>query len=518
METADLTELKERAARGFAWSFAWRLLCEMLQFGTGVVLARLLMPGDFGLLAMVAAFAGVGMAFRSLGIATALLRPSELDDELFSSAFWLNLLCGTSLAICLFFSASPISRFYGEPMVRPLCRLAALNFAISSVGICHAAVHTRRLDYRTLGSIQAAGRVLFACVSIPLALRSWGAFSLVWGAIAENLLVLLLTAYLARQPVSFRLSWRRVLPLVQFGGWVVGGQLVKRVQDNVTLAIVGRFAGKSPLAMFKKAFTTSTMPVRHLVWSVTDVLLPSMAKLAPGSAGIQEMQIRSLRIVALLTFPACVGMAVVANPFIVGIYGEKWAEAVAFLRIFCGVTMLFCIQHQLQSALIAVGRANRLFWVLGFAAACQWLGVALGYRLAGVQGLLAGVVVAKCAEFFLVSRLCLRETRTTVAAFLGALAPPFALAVVMGAGVFASRRAWLGDMALLLDLAVSSSAGICLYVLLLLTFRPAAVRDAASVFRRRIEGHWLAQNAVLRRTLDYCCGPETGEGETGTEG
>lgn len=499
----DTFLLKKRAAKGFAWSFSTRLACEAFQFGAGIALARMLAPAEFGLVGMVAAFTGVAMVFRNFGIGPALVRHPEMDEELFSSAFWFNVLCSLSLASALFLAAPAIATFYGEPAVLPLCQLGALNFAIGALAMCYSAMLRRNLDYRTIGSVEMTGRLVFAAVAISLAWRSWGAFALVWGAIAENATIFLLTAYFARQPLRLCFSWHRVRPLVQFGGWVMGSQFAKHAQENVTYLLVGRFAGKGPLGLFKKAMATSTMPVRHLVWSVTDVLLPSMSRLQPGSPEIRELQIRSLRVVALLTFPACVGLAVVAEPFIVGVYGEKWQETVMFLQVFCAVTLLFCIQHQLQSALIAVGRADRLTKALGFGAVAQWLGLALGYLWAGVHGMLCGILVARTIELFLVARCNLQETATPVAVFAHILMPPAVFSLAMGLGVWAARVFILTSVPLLAELAVASLVGIFLYALSLLIFRPAAVRDTATVLQNNLTNIPLGKQALVARMLAY---------------
>ena len=183
---------------------------------------------------------------------------------------------------------------------------------------------------------------------------------------------------------------------------------------------------------------------------------------------------------------------------IVGIYGEKWRETVVFLQISCAVTVLYCIQHQLQSALIAVGRANRLAKALSFGAVAQWLGIVAGYRAAGVQGLLYGILLTRSLEFLLVTWQCLQETKSTVREFTQAVLPPAVLSMAMGLAVWAIRRTCLGRMPLLLDLTVASGAGALVYTLSVLCFRPEAVRDMAGFVHSRLGDRWPFLASVVR--------------------
>jgi len=499
----DVSGIKRRAARGFFWSLSSRLACESLQFASGVALARILVPEEFGLYGMVAAFTGMAAVFRSFGIGTALIRHPEVDDLVFSSALWFNVTCGVVLSLVLFLMAPWVADFYSEPLARPLCQLGALNFAISSFGMCHRAILARRMDYLTSGLIEATGQIVFAGAAILLALRSWGVFSLVWGLIVQNSVIVLLLICFTRQPMRFRFSWSRLRPLVHFGGWVMGAQLAKYAQENGSYLLVGRFLGKGPLGIFKKAIASSTMPVRHLVWSVTDVLFPSMAKIEPGSPEMQEFQVRVMRVVGLLTFPACVGLAVVAEPFVVGIYGEKWRQTVVYLQVFSGVALLFCVQHQMQSALMAVGHASKLAKSMWGGTIMQWTGLVVGYRLAGTGGLLAGIFLARMAESSWVAVLCLRGTGLRVRVFAGALAPPLALSLLMGAGVLALRRWCLAGTPLLLELLLASLSGACVYALSVIVVRPMALRDMGSVVRNKLGEERLARHPRLAALLHY---------------
>lgn len=499
----DVSGIKQRAARGFFWSLSSRLACESLQFASGVVLARILAPEEFGLYGMVAVFTGMATVFRSFGIGPALVRHPEMDDVVFSSAVWFNVTCGVLLSLLLFLLAPWVADFYSEPLARPLCQLGALNFIISSLGMCHRAILARRMDYLTNGLIEGVGQLVFAGAAIPLALRSWGVFSLVWGLIAQNIVIFLLLVWFTRQPMAFRFSWPRLRPLVHFGGWVMGAQLAKYAQENVSYLLVGRFQGKGPLGIFKKANASSTMPVRHLVWSVSDVLFPSMVQMKPGSPEMQEFQIRVMRVVGLVAFPACVGLAAVAEPFIVGIYGEKWRQTVVYLQVFSAVALLFCVQHQMQSALMAVGHAYKLAKSLWGGAILQWIGLLVGYRLAGTGGLLAGVLLARLGESLWVAVLCLRGTGLRVRVLLWALAPPLALSLSMGAAVLALRQWCFAHMPLLLQLALASLSGACIYVLCVITFRPMALRDVSSVVRSKVGEERLARHPRLAALLRY---------------
>jgi PST family polysaccharide transporter len=494
----------KKVTTGLFWCFSWRVVGEGIQFFGGVYLARLLLPADFGLVAMVTAVTGCLMPLRNYSVQAALFVEGSFDDEIFGTAFWFCLINCAIIGLALFLSAPLFARFYAEPAVAGICRLAALTFVLSSVALCHRSLLTRRLDFRRHGLIEALGRTSSIGCSIILALRGYGAWALAWGLLVEAVVGTATTFVLAPRRVFWHFCVPRLKGLLRFGLPMTGGAAATQWTPNVSAAMIGGIAGPSSLGYFRKAVGSSTLAIRHLVWSVTDVLFPCMAGKDPDSPDVRQGTLKIARTMTLLTWPACVGLIVVADLFIVGVYGPKWAEAVGMLQVLSVVAMLYAVQHQLITMLWALGRTPQAMGINVVTAVVTWLGVWLGLRMGGAFGATVGFTGVACFQFVVLSGYLLHISAGSPWAYFAAFLPSASMSALMGAGVVAFRH-WVlpAGLPLLVQLFVCSAVGAVLYVSLVLLWRPAAVADFVQGIRSHIGAERVASYRWLGRMLDF---------------
>jgi O-antigen/teichoic acid export membrane protein len=494
----------KKVTTGLFWCFSWRVVGEGIQFMGGVYLARLLLPGDFGLVAMVTALTGCLMPLRNYSIPSALVHEGSFDDEIFGSAFWFCFINCAIIAAGLFFAAPLIAHFYAEPQVAGLCRLAALGYVLGAAALCHRSLLVRNLDFRRHGVIETVGRTSNIGCSIVLALRGYGAWALAWGLLVEGVVSTVATFVLAPRRVPWHFCVPRLKGLLRFGLPMTGGIAATQWTPNVSAAMIGGVAGPSSLGYFRKATGSSTLAIRHLVWSVTDVLFPCMAGREADSPEVRDGTLKIARTMTILTWPACVGLVVVADLFIVGVYGAKWAEAVGMLRVLSVVAMLYAVQHQLITMLWALGRTAQAMKINVGTAVLTWIGVWIGLRAGGAYGATLGFTGVACIQFAVLSGYLLCISAGSPVAYLVAFFPAALMSALMGAGVIAFR--WWGITAglpMIVQLLVCTVVGAALYAALVLLWRPVAVADFVQGVRAHFGHERTARIRWLGRLLDF---------------
>lgn len=468
------------AVAGLGWCFSWRLVAACIQFAGGVYLARTLLPAEFGMVAMVVALVTCLLPLRTCSVPSALIHEGGFDEEIFSTSFWFCLLNSTLIGCAVFLAAPLVARLYGVTEVAGICRIVAISYILGGIGLCHKSLLVRALDFRAHGLLETVGQLAYMGCAIWLARRGHGAWSLAWGQVGESVASLALVFCLAPRGVSLRISLCRLRGLLHYGFSMTGGIVAMQWTEGVSSALVGKMSGTASLGFFQKAFGSSTLAIRHLVWSATDVLFPWMAGLGPDSAESREKAAKIIRTVSVLTWPACVGMAAVADLFLVGIYGSRWSGAIGLLRVLCIKAMFFSIQNQIIVMLWALGRGGQVMRINLLSMFLTWLGLWVGLRLDGVTGAAWGFAATGAIQYFILSVCLVRTTRMNARDYLLAVFPSGTMSVVMGCSVLACRH-WLlpTDWSIMFQLLVSVGIGMTVYAVLGMVWRPPAVSDLA---------------------------------------
>ncbi len=348
-------------------SVSWLAIAQVARRGWGLlvtaVLARLLVPSDFGLVALTLMATGGLAIFSDMGLASALVQRAEVDEEHLSTAFWVNVALGVALALLGMALAFPLSRLYHEPRAGALLMAMMLTLPLSSVGQVPGVLLQRRLEFRSLALIDLGSSLASGLLGLLLAHEGAG----VW-ALAAQYIGLALLSSLGRLIASRwrpRLLFRpqRVRDLLSFSASVLGGALVNYAVCNIDNALIGGALGTAALGMYVMAYNLVLLPGQSIGGLVNQVLFPALASMQNDPARLRGAYLRALRVVALLAFPCVAGLGATAPLFVHVVYGPQWAPAVPLLEVLCIVGLWQAIN--LSSMIFyAMGRPNV---VLGWA-------------------------------------------------------------------------------------------------------------------------------------------------------
>jgi lipopolysaccharide exporter len=346
--------IRNSMARGAVWMIAFKMLDRSLGLLSTLILARLLLPKDFGLVAMATSLTALLELFSAFGLDTALIQRSEATRAHYNTAWTLNVAAGLLIGTGMVLLAWPASLFYNDPAVIPvICSLAfgALVQGCENVGVVDFRKEMRfDREFRFL----IAKRVMGFATTVPLAFALRNYWALVAGMLMSRVGGVALSY--ALHPFRPRPSLAVVAELMHFSKWLVVQNLLSFLKERSADFIIGRFAGPHPLGIFSVSAEISNMPATELVAPINRAVLPAYAKLAGDKVALRREYLSVMSLVALLAVPVVAGFAVTAPFLVLLILGPKWQEATPIVTVlaFFGITQV--LQSNAYSAFLALGK------------------------------------------------------------------------------------------------------------------------------------------------------------------
>jgi O-antigen/teichoic acid export membrane protein len=391
---ADLTTMVKR---GLKWAFAGAFAVRFGTFLTGLILARILSPRDFGVYAVAFVALLITASVNDIGIEATLVRwPGDLD-EVAPTATTVVLAFSTALFVAFWFAAPAFARAFNTPDGVGVIRLMSVGLIISGVFTVNSALTNRTLRVHIRSSGEIAATVVCLCTTLVLAKAGFGAYSLAWGNISGNLvvgMVLLIWAPMRYRP-GFHLPTARVL--LRHGLPIAGAGLIFVAMLNTDNVVVGHYLGPVELGFYALAWNVSSWPVVIFSGAVSMVSLSGFAKLQHDRDELNHAFAKSVGALVAITLPFCVLLATLSSSVIHVLYGQKWshsATALTYLAILAAIRVITIITTEV---LVAVGRGRT---VLGLQS--LWLAVLIptliiGAHLGGIAGVGMGHVIVASA-------------------------------------------------------------------------------------------------------------------------
>ena len=457
---------------------------QVVRLLVAVVLARLLDPGDFGLVAMAYVVVNFLDIFKDLGTKAAVVQRQTVTREFASSVFVVNVALGAGLTLLIVAVAPLVATVYGEPDVRPVLQVLGVVIGVSSWGLVHQAYLHRRMQFGRLALLHIAIAATNAAVSLTLAFAGWGVWALVLGALSGSVVANVLAWSLSGLRLVPHFSRQDLREIRKFSLNLSGSQMVGFTISNADKFIIGRWLGATALGHYNIAQRILLYPVRAITQMLQEVLFPAMSRIQDDDAALGRGYLRALSGIALLIFPAMTGIAVTASPFVLGVLGSKWEPAIPVIVIIASVGALKSLLH--TTSLLYVVKA-RTDWLLRWTLVAGGLSVAsyvvgLPFGIVGVATAYAGVQVLL---FYPAFAIPFRLIGLPFSALLRALLPYAISSMVMGAAVLVLRRALeLLGVGHLPVLIASVGAGVTVYLVMVIVWRASAVRELILLVKR----------------------------------
>ena len=430
--------LREKTVKGVGWSGISQIVRLIIQFGVTAILARLLTPNDFGLLAMVVVFTNFVMIFRDFGLTAAIIQRKELTEEHLSSCFWINILVGLLLTLILVFLAPLISHFYSEPRLIRIIMILASIFFISSFGVIQIALFMKEMNFKSLAIVEILSVVISGTMAIVLAFSGFGVWSLVYQQIVSNLVrVFFLWIFSSWKPkLIFR--WLRVKELLGFGFNLIGFNFVNYFNRNLDNLLIGKFLGSTPLGFYNLAYRLLLFPLGNISSVIGRVMFPGLSMIQDDKSKVCSAYIKATRYIAVITFPLMIGLFVVAPQFIIVIFGFQWERSIFLLQILAIVSLMQSIGSTVGWIYQSQGRTDILFkWGL-FSVTIITIAFVIGLR-GNVEGVTIAYAIAMLILAYPSFAIPFKLINLKVSFFVKQFRSIFLAAIGMGSIVFILR-------------------------------------------------------------------------------
>lgn len=480
--TAPRESILARTARGAGWVIGWRMANRLVGLVNTLVLARLLVPADFGLVALATTFSAAIDTLSNVGVEGALIRAPRPSRQLFDTGFTLNLLRAAVTALIIAASALPITRFYGDPRLAPLLFLLAAGAFVDGFENVGIIAFRRDLTFHKEFQLRVAPRLLGVAVTITAALI-WRSYWALMAGIMVGRVALLVQGYVMH-PFRPRLglgAWREIAGY-SFWTWLIG--LVGTVHDRGVNLAIGRVLGAAGVGIFMIGGEMASLPTSEMVLPLARACFPGFAAVREegGSAGVAFLRIVSVMI--LLSLPAGVGLALVAAPVIRIAFGAQWMAAVPVMRVLALIGALSVFSVIGSTLLSAHGVLRPLFWLsLGGAAMKLPLLVVLGMRY-GLFGAAVAIAVTAVIEQAINLVVVLRHIEVRFGQLAAAIWRPVVATATMAAVLGLSGLGWSapaeGAGRLGLTLLAAVAAGVAAYGAALMAAWAACGRPAGA--------------------------------------
>jgi O-antigen/teichoic acid export membrane protein len=480
-----MLDLRGKAVRGGLWRLIGQGASLLLKLTYLAVLARLLTPNDFGLVAMVTALTGVFELFTSAGLSAATVQRQEISDQQISQLFWVNMLVGGLLALACVASASLIANFYHDPRLYWVVVAMAPGFLINAAGVQHSALLQRELRYLVLSTIDTSAQLCCTALGIVLALAGFGYWSLVISTLSVPAVntagFWLATSWVPRLP-------RRgveIRPMLYFGGTVTLNSIVVYVGYNLEKVLLGRFWGADALGLYTRAVQLTNLPVSSINAAVGGVFFSVLSRLQNNPSRFRSFFLKGYSAVMAVTMPATLFSAMFANDIVAVVLGANWAESASIFRLMSPTIMVFGIINPLGWVLLPVGRQKRSLQIALVLAPLVMASYLLGLPY-GPNGVAFCYSAAMLLWVFPHVVWCLHDMPISVSDLVRTIAPPLLAGSVAAGCAFALCAYSIPAVSPALRLAVGGITMGIIYswILLFLMGQLDLYLDVFSAFRR----------------------------------
>jgi O-antigen/teichoic acid export membrane protein len=397
--------LKHKIFGGVVWNSVGLLIDDGLHLIVKLILARLLLPEEFGIIGYAVVFTGIIKVLSDMGMTSALIQRKDEDLKPidYDTAFWAGIAWGLFLAAIVSFVVAPIATdFFNEPLLLSIIPVLSISFVLKPLTIVHIVNITREMDFKRIVLPRNISNITAAVIAIIMALMGFGVWSLVFQRILTNLFLAIIYTFVSDWRPKIRFSPHSFRKIFSFGIYTTGTQVLNFLTGNIDYLLIGKMLGARPLGVYSLAYNL-TYVVRGQIMSVVNkVFYPVYSKIQDDASTIKRYYFKVIKYNCIVIYPIMVGLILLAEPFVLIGLGEKWSEAVIPLQLMAGAGLVHLLTSSNTILLRGIGKP-RLEMIMSI---IKTVGVnvpfiVLGVIYYGINGAAAGLLAAKIVIFFI---------------------------------------------------------------------------------------------------------------------
>ncbi|MEG1075748.1 MAG: lipopolysaccharide biosynthesis protein [Mucinivorans sp.] len=423
--------LKQQATNSVFWSSIERFSVQGIQYVLSILIARQLLPSDYGMIAMLGIFMAVAQTFVDSGFGNALIQKKHRTETDYSTVFYFNIAVAIVLYAILYFCSPFIASFFGEPKLDMVTKVIGLTLIINSIGIVQQTKLTVALDFKRQAYASLVAVMLSGAVGIWMAYNGYGVWTLVWQALLNNVLrVALLWCFTIWKPIAV-FSIESFRGLFAFGSKLLASQLLHTIYTNLYTLVIGKQFAATELGFFNRASTLAQFPSSNFTNVIVRAVYPIQCKIQDDTAQLNRTFLVYLRMACYVIFPIMIALCVMAEPLIELLLTDKWLPAVPFFQILCLAYMWDPVMKINHNMLNVKGRSDYFLRaeIIKKAVAVLILVATIPF---GITVMCLGLIAYSFADMLIIIHFTHRLTQITLAQQTKALGPVILLSATMG--------------------------------------------------------------------------------------
>ena len=351
-------DLKKATISGLGFRFAERIIAQLVSTLVSIVLARILIPEDYGIVALVLILITLLNVFVDSGLGSALIQKKDADQTDFSTVFWSSVTLSLLLYVALFLGAPLFAKWYGKDVLTPIIRIMGLRLPIAAVNSVQHAFISKKLMFKKFFWATITGTVLSGVVGVWMALTGFGPWALVFQYLVNISVDTLFLWFTIKWRPLFKFSWQRFKELFSFGWKVLASGFLTSVYEEIrSLIIAGKYS-TADLAYYTKGQQFPKLLANNVGTTITNVMFPVLSIYQDDLQRLKPVVRRSMRVCSYVMFPLLVGFAAIAESFVIVILTDKWLPVVPYIYLFCVFYLFKPLKVINQSSIKAIGKSN----------------------------------------------------------------------------------------------------------------------------------------------------------------
>lgn len=472
--------VKQQATKSVLWSAIERFSVQGIQFLLSIIIARLLLPTDYGLIAMLSIFMAIAQTFIDSGFANALIQKKNRTETDYSTAFFFNIAVSVVLYLLLYLSSPAIANFYHQEELNAITRIVGISLIINSFGIVQQAKLTIALNFKRQAIASLTAVIISGIIGVGMAYSGYGAWALVWQSLLNNFLRVALLWFFSKWVPLFCFSKESFRTLFSFGSKILLSSLLHTIYTNLYTLIIGKKFSAGELGYYNRAFTLAQFPSTNLTNVIVRAVYPIQCRLQDDDEQLRSMFLKYMRMACYLIFPVMIGFCALAEPVVRLLLTDKWLPAVPLLQILCIAYMWDPIMKINHNMLNVKGRSDYFLYaeILKKIVAFSILFLTIPF---GVKIMCAGLILYAFADIIIITYYTRKLTGISLLLQIKVLLPVVLLSFSMGGLVYLTtlflENVWIQ---VLLGLVV----GVSYYVALSFIFDIKEIKTLTSLMKR----------------------------------
>ncbi|WP_321348198.1 lipopolysaccharide biosynthesis protein [uncultured Draconibacterium sp.] len=478
--------LKQEAAKGIVWKFIENGGTQAIQFISGIYIARILSPDDYGLVGMMAIFLGISQSFIDSGFrATLIQKGKEITPDHYNVVFLFNLVISCIFYLLIFVGAPYIADFYHEPQLILVARIFGLNLIFVSLGIIHQTIFEKKIKFRTLSKIRLVAVSLSALTGIIAAKMGFGVWALIVMSLLETAITTIILWIINRWYPSFRFNFNVFKELYSKSIQIFFAGILTTISDNLYTMMIGKYFSTADVGFFSQGKKLQRRINVLINNSFQSVMYPVQSLMKDDIPRLKNTVRRNVNLTAFFTFPCLIGLIAIAKPFVLIALTEKWAPSVYFIQVLSVAGILSMLKSPISSYIKPMGKFNLVlvFSVLRnvFFIAFLFIGILFKVQL---KVLVLGIIISEITGFlwilFYAKRIINYKLKEIIEDFIS----PLIFSIVMGIVIF-----FIGEMfaVTLMVLIMQVLIGCLIYLFLTYIFNRLLYKEMKEILNKMIK-------------------------------